>query len=361
MSCYKLKAKSGKARRGEVKTAHGTFQTPAFMPVGTQATVKGVSPRDLRELGAEIVLSNTYHLHLRPGEQLIKAQGGLHKFMGWDGPILTDSGGFQVFSLANLRSIDDESVKFKSHIDGRDIELTPERVIQIQSDLGVDIMMVLDECAPYKASEAEIRQALERSLKWAARSIPARRNEGELVFSIVQGGFSEELRKEAIERSCSMEFDGYALGGLSVGEPPELMHQLFASCLPQLPEDKPRYVMGVGYPKDIALAVQAGADMFDCVMPTRSARFGRIFHWRGHLNIKNARFREDSAPLEEGCQCYTCKNFSRSYLSHLFHAGEALAVQLLSIHNLAFYQSLMAKIRSAIGTDSFEALVKELE
>ena len=347
----------GKARTGRFYTAHGAFDTPAFMPVGTQATVKGVSPRELLELGAQIVLSNTYHLHLRPGDELIKKLGGLHKFMGWDGPILTDSGGFQVYSLAKLRKVTDEGVKFQSHVDGAEVFFTPEKVIQIQENLGVDIMMVLDECVAWDESEKtnqdKFKQALDRTHLWGKLSQAARELSTSLAFGIIQGGFSKELRTEAVQRTVECGFDGYAIGGLSVGEPPEIMRELVAHTAPLMPEDKPRYVMGVGYPHDLLDCIGEGVDMFDCVIPTRSARFGRILTKTGFFNIKNQVYREDSRPLEEGCGCYTCQNFSRAYLSHLIHAKEALMVQLASIHNLWLYQDLLKGARAAIKAGSF--------
>ncbi len=357
-----IKHTDGVARTGVCHTAHGSFNTPAFMPVGTAATVKGVTPRDLKEIGAEIILANTYHLHLRPGDEQIKELGGLHKFMAWDGPILTDSGGFQVYSLNNLRKVTDEGVKFSSHLNGDKIFFTPEKVIQIQENLGVDIMMVLDECVGYPAEKKELVLALDRTLDWAKKSLAARTNPDAMMFGIVQGGFDRELRKQAVERTCELDFDGFALGGLSVGEPSELMHELFEQIAPLLPAEKPRYVMGVGYPIDIIHAVAAGVDMFDCVIPTRSARFGRLFTKKYYLNIKNTCFRKDERPIDIDCGCYTCKHFSRAYLSHLVHSKEALAVQLASIHNLWLYQELLRETREAIAQNRFakykEVLVK---
>ncbi len=323
------------------------------MPVGTQGTVKGVLPRDLRELGAEIVLSNTYHLHLRPGEQLIAKLGGLHQFMQWSGPILTDSGGYQVFSLSHLRELTEEGVHFRSHVDGAPLFFTPEKVIQIQETLGVDIMMVLDECLKYPSEKAETAKSLELTLKWAKRSKLARTRAESRAFGIVQGGMFEDLRRESAERLVEIGFDGYAIGGLSVGEPSELLYSVTDLTTKFLPSDHIRYLMGVGYPNDIVQAVSSGVDLFDCVIPTRSARFGRIFYEQGHINIRNAQFRDDPKPLEEGCQCYTCCNFSRAYLSHLIHSKEVLAVVLASIHNLYFYQHLMRRIRSAISAGTF--------
>ena len=344
---------SGRARTGRFHTAHGAFDTPAFMPVGTQGTVKGVSPRELSELGAQIILSNTYHLHIRPGDELIRDLGGLHKFMGWSGPILTDSGGFQVYSLARIRRVTDEGVSFQSHIDGSPIDLTPERVVRIQENLGVDIMMVLDECVSHPAERSAVESSLARTTRWARAARQARRKPSVLAFGIVQGGMYPDLRKRAVEDLCEIGFDGYAIGGLSVGEPSEVLHQTASETAAKLPPDRIRYLMGVGTPSDIVRAVDAGIDLFDCVIPTRSARFGRIFSGYGHLNIRNEQFRRDPNPIEENCACYTCKNFSRAYLSHLVHAKEVLAVQLATLHNLHYYQRLMRSIRAGVLEGSF--------
>ena len=349
------------ARAGIFKTSHGSFNTPAFMPVGTQATVKGVTPRDLRELGAEIILSNTYHLHIRPGDELIRDLGGLHKFMGRDGPILTDSGGFQVYSLANLRKVKDDGVEFRSHTDGRKIFFSPEKVIEIQENLGVDIMMVLDECIAYPAEKSVAQAALDRTMLWAAASQKARKKRSQCqCFGIIQGGFDQDLRSQAVERTVELEFDGYALGGLSVGEPGDMLRDIVAHTAPQIPEDSIRYVMGVGYPHDIIDCVASGVDLFDCVIPSRSARFGRLFTQKSCFNIRNNAFRSDPEPVDENCDCYTCSNFSKAYLAHLMHAKEALAVQLLTIHNLHFYQSFLADIRASINNGTFDQLRKEV-
>lgn len=351
---FEIRARAGAARLGRLQTAHGVFETPAFMPVGTQATVKGVTPRELKELGAQIVLSNTYHLHLRPGDELIRSLGGLHKFMSWPGPILTDSGGYQVFSLAKLRKIRPDGVRFQSHLDGKEVFFTPEKVIGIQENLGVDIMMVLDECLPYTSTEDEARKSLELTLSWAARSQAARSRAECLAFGIVQGGMFPKLRLEAIERLKELNFNGYALGGLSVGEPIDLMLEMVALSAPEMPEDKPRYLMGVGTPRDIVQAVCLGIDMFDCVIPTRSARFGRLYVSDGFINIRNAQYRQQSRPIEEGCDCHACQNFSAAYISHLFHADEILGLELASLHNLRFYQRLMRDLRGAIETNRLE-------
>lgn len=350
---FSLLAQDGKARRGSFTTAHGTFQTPAFMPVGTQGTVKSVNPHELKELGAQIILSNTYHLHLRPGDELIRDLGGLHRFMGWDGPILTDSGGYQVFSLAKLRKLIPSGVEFQSHIDGRKVLFTPASVVKIQENLGVDIMMVLDECLKYPADYAEARKSLDLTLRWAELSRAARERQDVLQFGIVQGGMFPELRLEAIEGLKKIGFDGYAIGGLSVGEPTELMRTMTALCCEALPQVSIRYLMGVGTPTDLVESVARGIDLFDCVIPTRSARFGRIYVETGFLNIRNTQYRADSAPIETGCDCYCCRNFSRAYVSHLFHAQEILGVQLASLHNLRFYQRLMERIRGSIAEQRF--------
>jgi queuine tRNA-ribosyltransferase len=357
---FELLKTSGSARRGRFSTAlHGSFETPAFMPVGTQASVKGVTPVQLKELGAQIVLSNTYHLHLRPGDELIRDLGGIHKFMGWDGPILTDSGGFQIFSLTKLRKITDQGVTFQSHIDGRQITLTPERVVQIQEKLGVDIMMVLDECLGYPAERSAVASSLELTTAWAKQARVAKMRAESSIFGIVQGGMFKELRKEAAERLIEIGFDGYAIGGLSVGEPPPLMYEITEFTTQFLPANQIRYLMGVGTPEDLVNCVARGIDLFDCVIPTRSARFGRFYTSEGSLNIRNASFRRDDTALDTKCDCYTCKNFSRAYLSHLIHAKEALFVTLGSVHNLHYYQSLLGQIRSAIETDTFQSFQKE--
>lgn len=357
---FSINATAGRARRGVFHTAHGSFETPAFMPVGTQGTVKAVTPAQLQELGAQIVLSNTYHLHLRPGDELIRDLGGLHRFMGWSGPILTDSGGYQVFSLAKLRKITEQGVSFQSHLDGAPVLFTPERVVQIQENLGVDIMMVLDECLPYPATREEAEQSLALTLRWAERSQRARtQRERVLAFGIVQGGMYPELRQRAAAELVAMNFDGYAIGGLSVGEPTALMAEMTDVATRVLPEDRVRYLMGVGTPQDIVRSVGLGIDMFDCVIPTRSARFGRLYVGKGYINIRNKQYRADPLPIEEGCDCYACANFSRAYVSHLIHADEILGAQLASLHNLRFYQRLVAQIRHKISDGSFEAFAED--
>ena len=351
---YELFKKDSKARLGRFHTAHGAFDTPNFMPVGTQGTVKGLAPDRLKDAGAQIILSNTYHLHLRPGDELIRDLGGLHKFMSWDRPILTDSGGFQVFSLSGLRKVTDDGVVFRSHIDGAPVEFTPEKVVKIQENLGVDIMMVLDECPPHTATREEIISSLDRTHSWARRAKEARADENVLAFGIVQGGMFDDLREQSVEKISEIGFDGYAIGGVSVGEPVEYMRRITSLCAPLLPEDTIRYVMGVGTPSDIVYAVSQGIDLFDCVIPTRSARFGRIYVGNGHINIRNSKYRTDPRPLQEGCDCYTCQNFSRAYISHLVHSQEALAIELASLHNVRFYERLMEDIRSAIGQGKFQ-------
>ena len=352
---FTLQHQDGPARAGEFQTTHGVFQTPAFMPVGTQATVKGVTPEQLKDLKAQIVLSNTYHLHLRPGNEQIKSFGGLHKFMNWSGPILTDSGGYQVFSLTKLRKMSEEGVTFQSHIDGSPIRLTPEKVVKIQENLGVDIMMVLDECLGYPAEKEAVKRSLELTTRWAKRAKLAKVREESSIFGIVQGGMYPELRLESAQGLVEIGFDGYAIGGLSVGEPPLMMYDIAEKIAPVLPTDKIRYLMGVGTPIDLVEAVSRGIDLFDCVIPTRSARFGRLFTKSGSINIRNTEHRLNPDPVQADCECYTCKNFSRAYLSHLNHAQEVLFVTLASIHNLHFYQSLVRKMREEIVLGNFEA------
>ncbi len=356
---FTLKSTDGAARTGEFSTAHGTFRTPAFMPVGTQATVKGVSPVQLRELGAQIVLSNTYHLHLRPGDELIRDLGGLHAFMGWEGPILTDSGGFQIFSLTKLRKITEGGVTFQSHIDGRTIQLTPEKVVEIQENLGVDIMMVLDECLGFPAARDDVARSLELTSRWAKRARGAKRNAAQSLFGIVQGGMFPDLRAISAQQLREIGFDGYAIGGLSVGETPEHMLEMVDATAPHLPADHIRYLMGVGTPADIVQSIARGIDLFDCVIPTRSARFGRLYTRSGSINIRNTVHRRDPQPVDERCACYTCKNFTRAYLSHLVHAQEVLAVTLCTIHNLFFYQELVREAQKAISEGRFSAFQNE--
>jgi queuine tRNA-ribosyltransferase len=351
---FTLSGRDGNARRGSLAFPRGTVQTPAFMPVGTYGTVKGMSPRDIRAIGAEIILGNTFHLWLRPGTDIIEQHGDLHDFMGWDGPILTDSGGFQVFSLGDMRKISEEGVRFQSPVDGSKVFLDPEKSMAIQRSLGSDIVMIFDECTPYPASEAEARDSMALSLRWAQRSKDAHGDSVAALFGIVQGGMYEDLRAESLAGLVSIGFDGYAIGGLSVGEPKEEMMAVLDIMQSRLPADKPRYLMGVGTPADLLEGVRRGVDMFDCVMPTRNARNGNLFTSRGQLKLRNARHKTSTLPLDEECSCYTCSNFSRAYLHHLDKCNEILGSQLNTIHNLYFYQQHMAGIRQAIETASLD-------
>ena len=346
---YELLASDGAARRGRLTTAHGTIDTPAFMPVGTAATVKGLTPDRVAATGAQILLANTYHLMLRPGAERVAALGGLHSFMAWPGPILTDSGGYQVLSLAELRRITEEGVTFKSHIDGSRHELTPERAVEIQDLLDADITMVLDECTPFPVEREEAARSMERSLRWAARCKAAfRPRTGYALFGIVQGSMVPELRRASAEALIEIGFEGYAIGGLAVGEGQATMLEMTALSADALPADKPRYLMGVGKPADLVAAVQRGIDMFDCVLPTRSGRTGQAFTRRGPVNLRNARHQGDPRPLDPDCPCPTCSDFSRAYLHHLFRCEEMLGPVLLTTHNLHYYQALMADLRAAI-------------
>lgn len=347
------------ARLGKMLTPHGPIDTPAFMPVGTQGTVKSLRPDDLQTCGAQIILGNTYHLYLRPGHETIRKLGGLHTFMNWTGPILTDSGGFQVYSLGALRKILPDGVMFQSHIDGSRHFLTPEKAIEIQEALGSDIMMCLDECTPYPATLQQTRDSLDLTMKWAKQCAEAKTNPEQALFGIVQGGTYLDLRRQAVEQIVPVGFDGYALGGVSVGEPKEIMYAITDEIAPLLPSDRPRYLMGVGMPADIVYAVSCGIDLFDCVIPTRSARHGLLFTNSEKIVIKNARWREDDHPLDETCDCYTCKNYSRGYLRHLYVAGEILAMILNTIHNIRHYMHLMEKIRTAISENRFSEFKKD--
>lgn len=349
----------GQARRGQINFARGTVQTPAFMPVGTYGTVKGMTPQDIHATGAEIILGNTFHLMLRPGTEVIKAHGTLHDFAQWSGPILTDSGGFQVFSLGDLRKITEAGVKFRSPIDGSEIFLDPERAMQVQRDLGSDIVMIFDECTPYPATLEEAKSSMELSLRWAKRSKQAHAGNPSALFGIVQGGMYEDLRSQSLEGLEAIGFDGYAIGGLSVGEPKEDMVRVLDHMGPIMPREKPRYLMGVGKPQDIVEAVRRGIDMFDCVMPTRNARNGHLFSSAGVIKIRNAKHRHDTGSLDPQCDCYTCKNFSRAYLHHLDKCGEILGAQLNTMHNLRFYQNLMSGLRQAIEQGGLECFVED--
>lgn len=356
---FELDTTDGKARRGRLRFPRGVVETPAFMPVGTYGTVKGMLPRDVEEIGAEICLGNTFHLMLRPGTEVIKAHGDLHDFMQWQKPILTDSGGFQVFSLGKLRKITEEGVSFRSPIDGSKVFMDPEVSMQVQRDLGSDIVMIFDECTPYPATEQEARTSMELSLRWAARSKAAHGENPAALFGIVQGGMYEGLRGESLQGLNEIGFDGYAIGGLSVGEPKDDMIRILNHLPPLMPADKPRYLMGVGKPADIVEAVRRGVDMFDCVMPTRNARNGHLFTSEGVIKIRNAKHRHDTSPLDPACDCYACSNFSRSYLHHLDKCGEILGAQLNTIHNLRYYQTLMAGLREAISNHQLDAFVAE--
>ena len=339
------------ARRGRLHTPHGVIETPIFMPVGTQATVKTFTPDELKMCGAQIILSNTYHLHLRPGEDLVAEAGGLHKFMNWDRPILTDSGGFQVFSLADLRKVREEGVEFRSHLDGSRHFFAPETSIAIQEKLGADIIMQFDECSPYPCDEARAREAMKRTLRWLERCMKAKTREDQALFGIVQGAFSRELRMECARQMAALDLPGLGIGGLSVGEPKEVMYDILEAINPILPQNKPRYLMGVGSPDCLIEGVMRGVDMFDCVLATRVARNGTVFTHDGRLVVKNARYAEDFGPLDADCDCYACKNFSRAYIRHLFKAGEILALRLASIHNLRFLTRMMEEMRAAIEQD----------
>mgnify|MGYP006176416615 FL=1 len=360
---FKLKTTSGKARRGEITTAHGVIQTPIFMPVGTYGTVKGMTPRDLSEISAQIILGNTFHLWMRPGLDIMEKFGGLHQFMGWNGPILTDSGGFQVFSLGAMRKIKEEGVHFRSPVNGDKLFLTPEESMRIQTVLNSDIVMIFDECTPYPATHTEARVSMEMSMRWARRSrdsFDALGNKNGL-FGIVQGGMYEDLRDISLQGLEEIGFDGYAIGGLSVGEPKDDMQRILAHTAPKLPQNKPRYLMGVGTPEDLVNAVGQGIDMFDCVMPTRNARNGWLFTRTGDIRIRNAKFRNDESPLDATCTCYTCQNFSRAYLHHLDRSKEILGAQLNTMHNLHYYLDLMREMREAIEQDRFDEFVTEFK
>jgi queuine tRNA-ribosyltransferase len=389
---FRVTAADGRARRGEMVTPHGIVQTPAFMPVGTQGAVKAVLPRDLVEAGAEIILSNTYHLYLRPGDERIARLGGLHRFIGWDRPILTDSGGYQAFSLGERRTIDERGITFQSHLDGSTHLLTPEKATDIQANLGSDVAMVLDECLGYPATRDEAAVSMERTLRWEARCrrrllelrddggqagsraggsadpLPAASchqqatrvtNPGQAQFGIVQGGTHRDIRVASAQATVELGFEAYAVGGLSVGEPPDLMYETVGETTPFLPEDRPRYLMGTGTPVDLVEAVGLGVDLFDCVMPTRNARNGQLFTSEGRLNIKNAQYSDDPGPADPRCGCYTCRHFSRAYLRHLFVAGEITAAALNTLHNLTFYLDTMKRIREAISFGSLGQLKED--
>ncbi len=353
---YELIKKDGKtkARRGRVTTPHGVIETPVFMPVGTAATVKAMRPEEIRDMGAQIILSNTYHLYLRPGHEIVKEAGGLHSFMNWDRAILTDSGGFQVFSLGAMRKIKEEGVEFRSHIDGSKHMLSPEKSMEIQNALGSDIIMAFDECVPYPAGREYVKASLERTTRWLKRCKDYHKNtDKQALFGIMQGGMYVDLRKESAKQIVDLDLPGYAIGGLSVGEPKELMYEIMDECVDCLPEDRPRYLMGVGSPDCLFEGVERGIDMFDCVLPTRIARHGMAMTSHGRVNIKNAKYERDFSPLDPECDCYTCRHYSKAYLRHLFKSDEILSSMLMTSHNLHFLIETMRKIRMAIENDRF--------
>jgi queuine tRNA-ribosyltransferase len=356
---FKLVKTVGNARAGELTTAHGKVLTPVFMPVGSQATVKTLAPDEIKDIGYNMILANTYHLYLRPGMEVIEKMGGLHKFMAWDGSILTDSGGYQVFSLSAFRKITDEGIKFRSHIDGSEHSLTPELAIKYQETLGSDIIMVLDECSAYGNSKEKVTKAMERTHKWAERCLKAHKPNQQMVFGIVQGGVFPDLRKESAEALKTLDFPGYAIGGLSVGESKETMLDILDKTIPSLPEDKPRYLMGVGAPEDLIEGVARGIDMFDCALPTRVARNGALFTRKGRMNIRRAAHSQQEGPVDPDCDCYTCRTFSAAYLSHLFRSEELLALRLATIHNLRFIHNLVDNIRVSILTGAFKEFRQE--
>ena len=364
---FELKCQDGQARRGVVKLPHGEVQTPVFMPCGTYGTVKGMTPASLQDVGTQILLGNTFHLLLRPGDQQIRNLGGLHEFMQWHGPILTDSGGFQVFSLGDLRKLSESGVEFKSPINGDKVMLTPESAIEVQQNLGSDIVMVLDECTAHPATYAQAETSMHLSMRWAQRckdqfdaSLPSSVNPGARLFGIVQGGMHPQLRRESLAALMDIGFHGYAVGGLSVGESKEEMDEVLAAIVPQMPTDQPRYLMGVGTPEDILRGVELGVDMFDCVMPTRNGRNGYLFSSNGMVKIRNAKHKKDDQPIDSACSCYTCTHFSRAYLHHLDKCGEMLGAMLMTQHNLHYYHHLLAQLRSAIETGTLRSLAATL-
>lgn len=356
---FDLKKTDGKARRGTLSFPRGEIQTPAFMPVGTYGSVKGMLPRDVKDTGAQIILGNTFHLWLRPGIDIVKAAGGLHNFMQWDKPILTDSGGFQVFSLGKMRKITEKGVTFRSPVNGDKVELTPEKSMEIQAALGSDIVMIFDECTPYPATHKEAKDSMEMSLRWAKRSKDAHGDSQSALFGIIQGGMYEDLRDVSLSGLSDIGFDGYAIGGLSVGEPKEDMVRILDHLAHKMPQDKPRYLMGVGKPEDLVEGVRRGVDMFDCVMPTRNARNGHLFIDTGVLKLRNASNKTDHGPIDDTCDCYTCQNFSRAYLHHLDKCKEIQGSTLNTIHNLHFYQTVMAGLRKALEEGTLSAFVEE--
>lgn len=354
MKTIEILREEGCARLGIIRTAHGKVQTPVFMPVGTQGVVKATAPKDLKDMGVTVILANAYHLYLRPGDSLIRDMGGLHKFAGWEGSVLTDSGGYQVFSLGVLREIKEEGVIFQSHIDGSRHFLSPEKVVEVQENIGADICMCLDECVPYPSSYAYTSNSVDLTSRWAKRCRDKKRADDAMLFGIVQGGFYPELRMKSAHELIEMDFDGYALGGMSVGEPKSIMWEMVDTVIGSLPREKPRYLMGVGFPEDIVEGVRKGVDMFDCVIPTRHARNGSLFTKEGRINIKHAKYVKDENPIDDQCGCYTCRTFSRAYLRHLFVSHELSSYYLNTIHNIYFYTHLMETIRKAIQEGTFE-------
>jgi queuine tRNA-ribosyltransferase len=356
---FEIVSKDSKARSGVLKTLHGIVRTPVFCPVGTAGAVKGIEPCFLKQAGCSLILANTYHLILRPGVEIIEKLGGIHKFMAWDGPILTDSGGYQVFSLSSLTKINDEGIEFASHIDGSRLTLTAQQAVEMQNRLGADIIMCLDQCPPCPSDREILRAAVDRTIMWAQESKEAHKNTKQMLFGIVQGGTDEHLRAFCAERLVEMDFDGFAVGGLGIGEGHEAMLDTLSATMPTLPEDKPRYLMGVGMPADIVAAVRAGIDIFDCVLPTRNGRNALAFTEQGPLRMRNNIHIEDSNPLEKGCDCYCCQNFSRATVRHFFNSGEMLGPILVSLHNIRFFQRLMAEIRIQIENGKFEGWAEE--
>jgi queuine tRNA-ribosyltransferase len=356
---FKVHATSGDARHGLLTTPHGEIETPAFMPVGTAASIKGLTPEQVHDAGAQIILANTYHLMLRPGAEIVESFGGLHRFMNWSEPILTDSGGFQVFSLADLRKIDDEGVTFRSHVDGAYLRLDPETSMRVQNQLGADIIMAFDECPPLPADDGAIDTAVRRTIRWAQRCRQSHDRHEQALYGVVQGGLDLDRRRRCLDALVDIGFDGYAVGGLSVGESPEEMVSLLANFAPAMPADAPRYLMGVGTPTDLVRAVASGIDQFDCVLPTRNGRKGYAFTSAGIVRLKNARYKIEGGPLDPQCDCYTCRHYSRGYLRHLFMCGELLGGSLVSLHNIAFYQWIMRRMRETIETGSFEGWSRE--
>ena len=361
MNMIEILKEEGRARLGIIRTQHGEIGTPVFMPVGTQGIVKATSPKDLKEMGIKIILANAYHLYLRPGDGLIREMGGIHRFAGWDGAVLTDSGGYQIFSLGVLREIKEDGVLFQSHIDGSRHFLTPEKVIEVQENIGADILMCLDECVPYPSSYEYTKSSVELTSRWARRCKEAKKFDGAMLFGIVQGGFYRDLRLKSASELVDMDFDGYAIGGLSVGEPKSIMWEMIDTVVDMLPQGKPKYLMGLGFPEDIVEGVSRGIDMFDCVIPTRHARNGSLFTRDGRINIKHAKYVKDEHPIDETCTCYTCRTFSRAYLRHLFVSHELSSYFLNTIHNIFYYNSLLKTIREALQKGSFETFYRQFK